>query len=231
MDVDQNRIWSYFQNERIDVFSNSTPRLRFLADEAMKLVKSESPLALNIGVGNGFLEEYLLRKGWGVRSLDPCENVIKRLREKNIEADVGSIELLPYEDITFDAVFCSEVLEHLSPEQTDAGLNEVCRVLKTGGIFLGTVPKQENLDDNIVICPNCEKIFHRWGHQQSFDEKTLERNFPRGLKVLTVKPKLFIRWKGLNWKRRIAAFLKLLLFHFGSHGSNETLYFVAQKTK
>jgi ubiquinone/menaquinone biosynthesis C-methylase UbiE len=154
---------------------------------------------------------------------------MKRLRKKGLEADVGCIEALPYKDKTFDVVFCSEVLEHLSSEQLEIGLKEVCRVLKPEGYFIGTVPDQENLNDNIVICPGCGHIFHRWGHQQWFDQKGLYELFPKCWEILVVKTKLFINWKGLNLKRRVAAFIKLLLFYLGSHGSNETLYFLVKK--
>lgn len=228
--MDQNRIWSYFQDERIDVFSHAYPRLRYLVSQAKKWVKSPLPLALNIGVGNGFLEEYAIKQRWNIHSVDPNEAPIKRLRRKGLEAKIGCIEALPYKDSTFDVVFCSEILEHLSSEQLGVGLKEVYRVLKSGGYFLGTVPDQENLNDNIVICPGCEKIFHRWGHQQEFDVERLYSIFPEGLKVLVVRPKLFIHWEGLNLKRRVAAFIKLLLFYFGSHGSNETLYFLLKKS-
>jgi hypothetical protein len=100
--------------------------------------------------------------------------------------------------------------------------------VKPGGYFLGTVPYKEDLDENKVICPDCGKIFHRWGHQQSFDETKLRTILPDGWTVL-VKPGLFINWQGLNLKRKIAAFIKLILFHLGSHGSNEILYFQVRK--
>jgi SAM-dependent methyltransferase len=227
--MNQTKIWSYFQNERTDVFSDATPRLRFLAAEARKWATSQPCLVLNIGVGSGFLEEVLLREGWSVRSVDPDEEVINKLQKKGREGDVGTIEALPYEASTFDVVFCSEVLEHLSAEETDAGLREICRVLKAGGLLLGTVPDRENLNDNIVVCPDCGQVFHRWGHQQHFDRRRLANLFSEVLTAVLVKPKLFIRWDGLTLKRRIAAVIKLVLFSLGSHGSNETLYFIARK--
>jgi SAM-dependent methyltransferase len=185
-------------------------------------------VALNIGVGNGFLEKDLSARGWRIRSLDPTESAIKRLREMGIEVDMGCIEALPYGNDTFDVVFCSEVLEHLSDSQLNEGVKEVLRVLKPGGYFLGTVPYKEDLNNNKVICPDCGKIFHRWGHQQNFDETKLTTIFSDGLTIL-VKPRLFINWQGLNLKRKVAAFIKLLLFYLGSHGSNETLYFKVRK--
>lgn len=228
--MNQNRIWSYFQNERIDVFSYANPRLRYLVSQVKKLVKTPLLLALNIGVGNGFLEDQAVSLRWNIHSIDPNEATIRKLRKKGIEANVGCIEALPYKDGTFDVVICSEILEHLSSEQLQKGLKEVSRVLKSGGYFLGTVPNNENLDDNVVICPDCGKIFHRWGHQQKFDVEMLKNIFPECLKVLVVRTKLFIHWEGLNFKRRIAAFIKLFLFYLGSHGSNETLYFLLKKS-
>ncbi len=41
----------------------------------------------------------------------------------------------------------------------------------------------------------------------------------------------FICWKTLNWKGRIAAAVKLALFHLGSRGSNENVFFKASKSK
>jgi len=35
--MDQNKILSYFQSERVDIFSGSIPRLRYLANEAKKI--------------------------------------------------------------------------------------------------------------------------------------------------------------------------------------------------
>ncbi|MFH1776938.1 MAG: methyltransferase domain-containing protein [Candidatus Omnitrophota bacterium] len=50
---------------------------------------------------------------------------------KTILKEKASIKNLPYKSETFDVVYCVEVLEHtLDPEKA---INEICRVLKTGG--------------------------------------------------------------------------------------------------
>lgn len=51
---------------------------------------------------------------------------------------VGDAQKLPFVDETFDAVFCSQVLEHVP--QPEAALKEFQRVLKPGGYLILTVP-------------------------------------------------------------------------------------------
>ncbi len=51
---------------------------------------------------------------------------------------VGDIMNLPFEDGTFDAVVCLEVLEHV--KNPFIALQEAHRALKSGGIFIGSAP-------------------------------------------------------------------------------------------
>lgn len=51
----------------------------------------------------------------------------------------GDAYRLPFPDQAFDAVICSEVLEHLHDYQK--ALAEIVRVLKPGGVFVPTVPR------------------------------------------------------------------------------------------
>ncbi|MCC5995431.1 MAG: class I SAM-dependent methyltransferase [Oceanicaulis sp.] len=52
---------------------------------------------------------------------------------------VGDAARLPWPDASFDAVICSEVLEHLP--DVDAALGEITRILKPGGRFALSVPR------------------------------------------------------------------------------------------
>jgi SAM-dependent methyltransferase len=56
---------------------------------------------------------------------------------------VSDITAIPEPDLSFDAILCSEVLEHV-PEPTHA-LDEFTRLLKPGGILILTAPFSSNV--------------------------------------------------------------------------------------
>jgi SAM-dependent methyltransferase len=56
---------------------------------------------------------------------------------------ISDITAIPAPDASFDAILCSEVLEHV-PEPTHA-LDEFARLLKTGGILILTAPFGSNV--------------------------------------------------------------------------------------
>lgn len=52
---------------------------------------------------------------------------------------------LPYSDNSYDAVYTSHVLEHLSPETARTSLQEQFRVVKSGGVIRAVVPDLEGI--------------------------------------------------------------------------------------
>jgi ubiquinone/menaquinone biosynthesis C-methylase UbiE len=69
------------------------------------------------------------------RRSTPSENAVVRSVAMGIRARRGIIEAMAYGDQSFDAVFCSEVFEHLTPDQLQAALPEIGRVLTSDGRF------------------------------------------------------------------------------------------------
>jgi hypothetical protein len=65
------------------------------------------------------------------------------------------------------------MIEHLTDEQIDKGLDETARILEKSGHLIITTPYNEDLKINSVSCPKCRYEFHRYGHFQSFDEKRI----------------------------------------------------------
>ena len=225
--MDQTKIWDYFQNdeEAGDAAFNARPRYEFLAKHIAPGMR-----VLNIGVGRGGLETILIRKGVLMSSVDPGESAIDRLRNQfglGEQAKVGYSQAIPFPDNQFDVVVMSEVLEHLSDDVLAATLAEVQRVLKVGGQFIGTVPAEENLLDNRVVCPHCGELFHRWGHLQSFNEERLNTMLAEQFQFVKTSRHFFGDFQSLNWKGRLGWAIKKMLMGIGIKGSGESFSFSA----
>jgi len=224
--VEQNKIWDYYQNEEVDSFDGSYGRLSYLLKNINIGLK-----VLNIGVGGGILEKIALTKQIDIYALDPSENSIKKLQELigKDKAKIGYSQNIPYQSNYFDIVIMSEVLEHLTDEVIVKTLKEVNRVLKKNGKFIGTVPYNENLIEQIVICPKCGEKFHRWGHIQSFDEVKMIKLLERFFSNVIVLPKMFISWNILNWKGKLITILHYCFYKLKIKKSGLNLYFEGSK--
>jgi SAM-dependent methyltransferase len=225
----QDLIWDYYQNEVPEKFGGSRARLSFLADR----IRAPASV-LNIGCGTGVFEQLVSERGIDIYSLDPSERSVLQLRSRlglGERAQVGYIQNMPFPNSKFDAVFVSEVLEHLTTEIMRQGLAEIHRVLKPGGRIIGTVPSRENLEEQRVLCPCCGKRFHRWGHEQSFDPQTMRAILSEHFEVTRVFERPFIAWRTLNWKGKVIATAQSVLWRLGSHGSNENVFFEANSRR
>ena len=95
---------------------------------------------LDLGCAGGFMAEALAQRGACVTGIDPAAEAINAARaharkgDLRIGYDVGVGEALPYDDASFDAVVCVDVLEHVA--DLNKVLAEVARILRPGGLFL-----------------------------------------------------------------------------------------------
>jgi SAM-dependent methyltransferase len=81
------------------------------------------------------------------------------------------VQELPFEDVSFDAVICNHVLEHV-PDDKKA-MSEILRVLKPGGYAILLVPADFNLEksfeDNSITDPKERtRIFGQYDHQRVY---------------------------------------------------------------
>jgi len=91
---------------------------------------------LDAGSGNGAWEPFLSELGTAT-ALD--------LSAEGRPDAVADLKTLPFRDAAFDAVFCSQVLEH--EREPAALLVELGRVLKAGGALVLTAPHLSRLHD------------------------------------------------------------------------------------
>ena len=223
------RIWDYYQSASLGSFTSAVPRLHHLIRLAARTFPTGSPRVLNVGIGDGTLERLALARGWSVHALDPSPEPVERCVAMGVEAHVGRIETLPYPADWFDAVFCSEVFEHLTVEELVDALVEVSRVLRPGGRLIGSVPHNERLDEQRVICPHCGEVFHRWGHHQSFTPASITPRLSAVFDVERATVERFVDWSALNWKGRSVGLMQKALTAVGIHGDNANVVFVARK--
>jgi len=85
---------------------------------------------LDLGSGTGAAEKQLV--GYEVTALDPDERMLSLNNFSN--KIVGSAEALPFDDKSFDNVYCAFVWRNVS--DTDKAFEEIRRVLKDGGRFV-----------------------------------------------------------------------------------------------
>jgi 2-polyprenyl-6-hydroxyphenyl methylase/3-demethylubiquinone-9 3-methyltransferase len=95
--------------------------------------------ALDVGCGGGFLTEEVARMGFDTTGVDPSERSLQAAAAHARDSGLGIRyvrgvgESLPFEDGSFGAVFCCDVLEHV--RDLPKVIAEVSRVLKPGGTF------------------------------------------------------------------------------------------------
>ena len=92
---------------------------------------------LDAGCGTGLNLRHLPMSSVGLDLNARNINVV-RLRYPQYKSVVGDIEGMPFGTGEFDGVLCTEVLEHVP--NPGLALGEIRRVLRRGGVLVGTVP-------------------------------------------------------------------------------------------
>ncbi len=187
------RLWHYYQVENTSGFDKgSQDKIRILS-RAIAKATGPSDFICEIGLGNGQLLCDLSRNR-KVMGIDLCESTIQRLKSKSefkeIELTQGDItNLKPIcKNKDINVFITIDVIEHLEENQLERACNDIYDILPKRGKWFINVPWNENLKDNEIFCPHCQKTFHRVGHKQSFDEQRLIRLMKsRGFKIPFIK--------------------------------------------
>jgi 2-polyprenyl-6-hydroxyphenyl methylase/3-demethylubiquinone-9 3-methyltransferase len=97
---------------------------------------------LEVGCGGGLICEELALRGAKMVGIDPSPGALDTARThaqeqglgQSIQYQQGYAESLPYEDGSFPAIVCFDVLEHV--RDLAATIREIARVLAPGGAFV-----------------------------------------------------------------------------------------------
>jgi 2-polyprenyl-3-methyl-5-hydroxy-6-metoxy-1,4-benzoquinol methylase len=105
---------------------------------------------LDAGCGSGAYAEFMTALGFSVTATDIAFQplVAARTTQPAVQFAKSAVEHLPYRSSSFDALWTTEVVEHLL--DTEAAFREFGRVLKPGGLLILTTP-YHGLIKNLVV--------------------------------------------------------------------------------
>ena len=113
----------------------------------------------------------------------------------DIESPLAMVKMdiheIPFEDNTFDIIFCNHVLEHVDDDLK--AMSEMRRVLKSGGWAILQIPWFHPIleitfeDSSIVDSKEREKIFGQEDHVRLYGNDYSERLSNSGFKVIEEK--------------------------------------------
>jgi SAM-dependent methyltransferase len=125
---------------------------------------------LDVGCGNGVYTN-LAEPGQFKVGLDLSRVALEHVSAPRLLADAS---LLPFGDDSYEACVSMEMLEHLPGSIYPNALREMMRISRK--CILITVPYNEKLKYNLVVCPQCQHGFHPYHHIRQYqlpDLKTL----------------------------------------------------------
>lgn len=109
----------------------------------IKLLRSRavrSGSCLEVGCGRNRPGPYLLAAHYDhVTAIDLDPGIIENEAWENVVFAVADATQLPYADATFDDAYSISVIEHFKLGTAANAFREIHRVLKPGGLFVGTV--------------------------------------------------------------------------------------------
>ena len=124
----------------------------------LKRYRARGPM-LDAGCGTGLNLSSMPSGSVGL-DINPRNLALIRSRLPDRMAVEGDIENMPFGDAAFETVVCTEVLEHVPyPERA---LAEIGRVLRPGGLLLGSVPSRSLIWRLRFLSSTCpgEEPFH-----------------------------------------------------------------------
>ncbi len=101
---------------------------------------------LEVGGGPGELAARLGDElGAEVTMLDVSARMVELARERGVDAQVGDVQQLPFDDGTFDCAVAAWMLFHVP--DLDRGLSELARVVRPGGRLVAVTNSKHHLQE------------------------------------------------------------------------------------
>lgn len=131
---------------------------------------------LDLGAGVGRHALALARQGFAVAALDAAPEGIAEITRiadaegLNLDARVGMMTDLPFDDGQFDHVLSWNVIYHGDEAVLRDTIAEIARVLKPGGTFLGTMLSARRVPIELAKTPGREISRNTWVFEGTGDK-------------------------------------------------------------
>ena len=129
-------------------------RLDFITNFLQKSLPANASI-LDVGCGNGVISRHLGKFGFNVTGIDVSDKTIEKANALNTLSNVSfikkSAEELMATGQQYDAIICSEVLEHL--DHPEALLEVLNKTLSQNGKLIITVPNGKGPRESLVTKP------------------------------------------------------------------------------
>lgn len=174
-----------YHRKRPNVLSPSTlslerHRLLWLYLQTKKELFLSSLKVLHIAPEQAFYHRFKRQKNWDYVTVDLSSPLA------DIKADICH---LPFNDNTFDVIFCNHVLEHIKDDLR--AMQELFRVMKAGGWGVFQVPQDMSLhhtfeDDTITDPKERARVFGQYDHVRIYGQDYFDRLRQAGFEVEAV---------------------------------------------
>jgi SAM-dependent methyltransferase len=161
----------------------------YLFDQILKGRFSINQSILDAGCGSGRNLIYFLRNGYEVFAVDENPHAVEQVRllanalNPNLSNDnfqVSAVEKMPFPDERFDAVISSAVLHFAENEMHFYRmLEEMWRVLKSGGLFFARLASTIGIEDKIQLIEERRYLLPDGSERFLVDEKLLNATINR----------------------------------------------------
>ena len=99
-------------------------------------------IVLDVGCGEGNITESVMKNCRNIVGIDYSEEALEYLRKRcpSLETIHLSATDMTFKNNSFDKVICFELLEHLTKLQARTAVANILRILKPGGMLIGSTP-------------------------------------------------------------------------------------------
>jgi SAM-dependent methyltransferase len=143
---------------------------------ALAAVAEAAPAeVLEVGCGPGELAvEIVSRTGARVRALDLSPRMVELALGRGVDARVGDVQELPFDDGAFDCAVAAWMLYHVP--DVDRALSELARVLRPGGRLVAVTNSHRHLAELYELLGKA-RVPYPFGAEEG--EEHLRRHFAR----------------------------------------------------